>query len=226
MSSTTKQPGRGRLLPCPLCCTVVYHGTTMTASSTYPSRRSLRLRTYDYAQAGAYFVTICTEGRVNRFGHIRDGTMLLNPLGQLVADTWAGLDERFGVGIDAFVVMPNHLHGVLVHSGRARSSVSPGSFASTHGEPAPSGVLAGKDNVATPGGSGLSLSEVVRRFKTYTANQARRVGDHEHQLAGVELWQRNFYERVIRNDRELDAIREYIANNPLQWHLDRENPER
>jgi putative transposase len=186
----------------------------MTPSPTHPSRRSPRLHSYDYAQAGAYFVTICTEGRTNRFGQIQDGIMLLTPLGELVAGTWSGLEERFEVEVDAFVMMPNHLHGVLVLAGSGR-------FLSC-----PPGRLTTNADRSMTDGQALSLSEVVRRFKTYTANQARRIGDKDHGVTDGVLWQRNFYERIIRNERERDAIRKYIADNPLQWHLDRENPDR
>lgn len=203
------------------------------------------MQAYDYAQPGAYFITICTEYRVCRFGTVHDGEMVVNEIGQRVTTSWSGLEERFGVGVDALVVMPNHLHGVLVFGGtdqgghdvgksiRIGASIyRDGSQVQTEG-----GHDGGGHGGAGPYGDGsparqqhgaeaLTLSEVVRRFKTYTANQARAILEQEHPLARIKLWQRNFHEHVIRNERELHAIREYIANNPLHWHLDQENPDR
>jgi len=189
--------------------------------SSYSSRRSLRLGNYDYSQGGAYFVTICTQDRVLRFGRIVDGQMELNATGTMIQGVWGRLNEHYaGLEVDEFVVMPNHLHGILVLGcddatipeedrqwpGRARRVPR-----RRLGCPAPTG--------------GLSLSEIVRRFKTFTANQYRKAISLQELPDPGRLWQRNFYEHVIRNERDLSAIREYMVNNPLQWHLDRENPD-
>ena len=167
-------------------------------TSSYPTRRALRLRTYDYSQAGAYFVTLCVEDRRCLFGTITDGTLELNPTGRWIASTWEGLGYRFpAVEMDAFVVMPNHLHGI---------------------------VVLGEQPVSAE--SRTDLPEIMRRFKTYTATQFRTRDTTPRDLRRINLWQRGYHDRVIRNDRELNAIREYILNNPMQWHLDRENPDR
>ena len=183
--------------------------------SSYPSRRSLRLRGYDYSQGGAYFVTICTESRRCLFGAIKDGQMELNAIGTMIQRVWSGLAEHYvALEADEFIVMPNHLHGILVltradPTTRAEDRQEPGR---ARQEPAPTG--------------GLSLHEIIRRFKTFTANQYRQgLSSPGSSPMEGQLWQRNFYEHVIRNERDLAAIREYIATNPLQWHLDKENPE-
>jgi putative transposase len=163
-------------------------------------RRSLRLTGYDYAQSGAYFVTICTQNRACVFGCVDDGDMRLNEAGRMVRSVWQALPDRFpGMELDAFVIMPNHVHGIVAFVGAGLA-------------------LPGDKGAAS---SAPTLGDVVRAFKSLSAIRVncllRRSGS---------LWQRNYYEHVIRNERELDRIREYIATNPLRWALDRENPQK
>ena len=161
-------------------------------------RRSIRLKGYDYAQSGAYFVTIVTQGRIPHFGEILDGEMLLNDTGLSVALAWEWLATRYPhVKLDEYVVMPNHLHGIIVmaDTGRGGSQTAP-----TGRKP---------------------LGRLVAAFKTVTTKQLNLVQGTPGQL----LWQRNFYEHVIRNDDEMDRVREYIIGNPLQWEIDTENPD-
>ena len=145
-------------------------------------RRPLRLPGYDYAQTGDYFVTVCTCTHATLFGTIADGAMRLNDRGQVVHDTWLHLPDHYPIELDAFVVMPNHAHGIVVIGAGLK--------------PAP------------------TLSEIVRAFKTFSA---RRIGH--------PIWQRNFYEHIIRNETALERIRQYIVDNPAQWEFDRENPQ-
>jgi REP element-mobilizing transposase RayT len=134
---------------------------------------------YDYSTSGYYFVTICTEGR---------RLLLRQPdVRQAVTDAWNGLPTRFpAVRLDAFVVMPNHVHCVIILS---------------------------EDG-------GPSLGQAFRAFKSISAIEANRLLGRE----GQPFWQRNYYERVIRSERELEAVREYIADNPAGWEDDPENP--
>jgi putative transposase len=163
-------------------------------------RRSLRLDGYDYAQAGAYFVTICTQDRLCLFGDIADGEMQLNDAGRMVRSVWEGLPDRFAaMELDAFVVMPNHVHAIATFVGAGLA-------------------LPGENGAAS---SAPTLGDMVRAFKSLSAIRVNRL-----MLRSGPLWQRNYYEHVIRNERELDKIREYIATNPLKWALDRENPQR
>jgi REP element-mobilizing transposase RayT len=163
-------------------------------------RRSLRLRGYDYAQAGAYFVTICTQDRLCLLGDIIEGEMQLNDAGRMVRSVWEGLPDRFpGMELDAFVVMPNHVHGIAVFVAAVLA-------------------LPGDNGAAS---SAPTLGDVVRAFKSLSAIHVNRLF-----MRSGSLWQRNYYDHVIRNERELDKIREYIATNPLKWALDRENPQR
>ncbi len=167
----------------------------MMYDPTKHHRRSIRLFGYDYAQAGCYFVTSCVQGHVCLFGHVVDGQMELNPSGRMILTAWDRLpDLHQRVQTGALVVMPNHIHAVIV--------LSP-----------------------TDGGHALSLADVVRCFKTFTTRQyiigVRRYGWPP--FAG-RLWQRNYYEHIIRNERSLDRIRQYIADNPAQWARDPESP--
>jgi putative transposase len=170
-------------------------------------RRSLRLKGYDYRQAGAYFVTICTQGRECLFGEVVDGQMQLNTLGEIVHRTWNDLPNHVaGMGLDEFVVMPNHVHGIIV---MADESVVGAGSVGAGSEPAPTTTKR------------HGLPEIIRQFKTFSA---RRINEHRG-TAGVQVWQRNYYEHIIRDEASLNRIREYIVNNPPQWAQDRENPD-
>lgn len=176
----------------------------MTATNRYEGhrRRPLRLRGYDYTRPGAYFVTVCAHRRTCLFGRIVDGAMHPNAFGMIVEACWRALPELPEyyphVGPDAFVVMPNHVHGILVLAHDAVNGRSTGTALSRHG-----------------------LSEIVRAFKTFSS---RRINDLRHGR-GVPVWQRGFYEHVIRNETSLREIERYIETNPLRWNLDRENPQ-
>jgi REP-associated tyrosine transposase len=184
-------------------------------SSDIHHRRSIRLQGYDYTQAGAYFVTICTQNRECLFGKVVDGEMVLNDAGQITQEIWNGLPGRFPtVELDQSVVMPNHIHGILILVGaqfiapNAPSHQGAINRAPTIGRRTTKGVI----NHAP------TLGEIIRAFKAATARQIRLAGLQEFR------WQHNYYEHIIRDEDSLNRIREYIATNPLCWELDRENP--
>ena len=159
-----------------------------------PQRRPIRLQGYDYGRPGRYFITVVTSGREELFGMVVDGAMRLSAEGACVADVWATLPRRYAqVSLDAFVVMPNHVHGIVI--------IEPDSDQGTKRAPLP---------------------EVIRAFKTYSA---RRVNGMRH-MSGNPLWQRNYYERIIRDDYEFQNVRRYIEDNPVHWRDDAENPRR
>jgi REP element-mobilizing transposase RayT len=173
-------------------------------------RRSIRLKGYDYSQAGAYFVTICAQNRECLFGEIVDGEMRLNGQGEIVIACWDNLPCHFPhIELDAFVVMPNHVHGIIVIAydtggGRGKAFANPS-----------------KCCVPTKRGSpGGSLCAVVQNFKSISTRKINQQRD----ARGAPVWQRNYYEHIIRDERELDRIREYIAANPAKWDEDTENP--
>ena len=176
-------------------------------------RRSIRLKGYDYSQAGAYFVTIVAQGRLCLFGDVVDGEMRANDAGEMVWRVWDGMPGRFpSIEMDEFVVLPNHVHGVII----IRQSL--GSLVGGQGD---SGVQ--RDTGATTGAA--TVGDVVGAFKSLTTVEyGRGVRELDWPPFDRRLWQRNYYERVIRDESEFSRVREYIANNPMEWEFDRENP--
>jgi REP element-mobilizing transposase RayT len=169
-------------------------------------RRSVRLQGYDYSRAGAYFITICTRNRTCLFGAINYEKMVLNDAGQIVVDEWMKTAEiRRQIKIDEFVVMPNHFHGIVWvrdANGRGTARRAPTTM-EQFGKPV----------------SG-SIPTIVRSFKsavTKRINELRRT-------PGAKLWQRGFYEHIIRNEPELNRIRQYIMDNTIKWSLDGNYP--
>ncbi|MBM4462172.1 MAG: transposase [Chloroflexi bacterium] len=168
-------------------------------------RRSIRLKNYDYSQAGAYFITVCTQGRECLFGGIADGEVRMNEYGEIVHQEWLqAAILRPSVELDAFVVMPNHVHGIVVLRDGGRGTLQRAPTLERFGKPTSS-----------------SIPTIVRLFKSVST---RRI-NATRQTPGAAVWQRNYYEHVIRNENELKEIREYIMNNPLKWELDEENPD-
>jgi REP element-mobilizing transposase RayT len=162
------------------------------------NRRSTRLPGRDYARSGAYFVTICTQDRDYLFGEVTSSRVTLNAFGEIADECWADLPRHYGhVMNDAFVVMPNHVHGIIV---LGKTGVGAGL------KPAPT--------------RRHTLSEVVRAFKTFSA---RRINDLRG-TPGQRVWQRNYHERVVRDRDQLRRVRGYIARNPAAWDSDEENP--
>ncbi len=192
-------------------------------------RRSIRLKGYDYTQDGAYFVTVCTRDRnvetgANRattrvaptFGEVRDGVMRLNAAGEMVLAEWDALSNRFPtVGLDAFIVMPNHIHGVIVIT--CDGNVGAGLVPAPH---LPGVGANGATTRVAP-----TLGNVVGAFKSLTTVLYTRGIRQSAWLAfSGRLWQRNYYEHIIHNEESLNRIRQYILDNPARWAFDRENP--
>jgi len=179
------------------------------ASDVEHRRRSIRLKGYDYSRAGAYFITICTHARACLFGEIVDGKMRLNDAGRMVQGCWDAIPKHFpDVVTDECVVMPNHIHGI-VWVGKGTACRAP---TTCH---VPTVEQFGKPV------SG-SLPTIIRSFKSAVT---KRINE-SHGAAGAPVWQRNYYEHIIRDDESLNQIRQYIIDNPAQWAMDRENPNR
>jgi putative transposase len=158
-------------------------------------RRSIRLKEYDYAKVGAYFLTVCTFRKVPILGKIREGILTLNDLGIVVSQSWEWLSCQYEYVVsDAWVVMPNHTHSILIITkDPARDSSVP---------------------------KQKSLGGLIGAFKTFSTKRI----NCSMRSPGSQLWQRNYYEHVIRTEDELNRVRQYIADNPIQWDIDRENP--
>jgi REP-associated tyrosine transposase len=202
-------------------------------SSDIHHRRSIRLQGYNYAQAGAYFVTICTQNRECLFGEVVDGAMILNDAGRMVEAIWDRLPDRFPfIELDQFGVMPNHVHGIIVLTGRRPTSGNhPPSTPGDHKDRPYRISAAPGDHEDRPykvhGTLEGTVGRVIQGFKSITIYEYV-VGVRRHEWRPFEgrLWQRNYYEHIIRDEDSLHHIREYIATNPLRWELDRENPQR
>ena|SRR5436190_9218676 len=188
-------------------------------------RRSIRLRGYDYSQEGIYFVTVCTHGKRSIFGEIREDEMALSTAGQAVSRIWEGLPAQFpNCSLDAFVVMPNHVHGIIVISNEVTKDEGAASSAPTDCY-TEQGAASSAPTITHPEQGAASsaptaLGAIVRAFKSISAIQVNRLLDS----SGQHLWQRNYYDHIIRSEDELNGIREYIYNNPIKWAIDRENP--
>jgi putative transposase len=189
-------------------------------------RRSIRLQGYDYRLAGAYFVTLCSQDRACLFGDLKDGQMHLSDIGRIVQEEWLRAEiVRAHVELDAFVVMPNHLHGIIVLSGdvedRLPTPIPRPDLIVPVGATQPRATQPrATQRVAPTGPRSGSLGAIIGQFKAVTTKRARALGGE----AVGSLWQRNYYERIIRNEAELDRIRHYIEQNPINWARDAENP--
>jgi putative transposase len=169
-----------------------------------PARRSPRLKDYDYSQDGAYFVTMCTQNRLTLFGEVGGETMQLNTWGQLVQLCWDNLSDHYPhIELDAFVVMPNHVHGIIVMNDLSGSVMREGL------RPSPT------DTFEKP--KLQRLTEIVRAFKSFSV---RRINEGRN-TPGTAIWQRSFHDHIIRSERELNILREYTYTNPAKWNADR-----
>jgi len=191
----------------------------MTYDPARHHRRSIRLKGYDYTQAGAYFVTLCVQGRECLLGAVTAGEMILNELGQIVREEWERSSEiRREIELDEFVVMPNHMHGIvwIIEPDNVRAHGG----APQPGSPAPIVRADGRPPQRAPQRAPKSLGSFVAGFKSAAT---KRINE-QRGMPGVPVWQRNYYEHIIRNDADLQRIREYIVNNPLKWDLDQLHP--
>ena len=181
-------------------------------------RRSIRLKGYDYTRAGGYFVTVVTFQQECLFGEIGNGEMRINALGRIVVECWRAIPEHFpNADVDAFVVMPNHVHGIVfIHENDGRTVASPSAVRAQHAAPLHAPLhepLRGMTQNVKPG----SLGAIVRSFKSAVTRRAGR------ELDSANIWQRNYYEHIVRNDREYERIAGYILANPVNWNKDGEN---
>jgi len=190
----------------------------MNYDPTQHHRRTLRLRGYDYSRAGAYFVTICTANREYRFGEIDDGAMKLNDAGQAVNRCWNDIPNHFPhATLDEFLFMPNHINGIVFinntpHTVGTKNFSSPKNVSRAKGfSPLP---LSPHSSPSLPQGTSKTIGSIVRGFKIGVTKWIRQ------HTSIHDVWQRNYWEHVIRNDTELDETRQYIQNNPKQWELD------
>lgn len=176
----------------------------MNESRDPANRHSIRLRAFDYSQLGSYFITIQAHRSKHIFGKIILGQMKLNRIGQTISDCWMSIPNHFpGVELEEYVVMPNHIHGILVIRARARHAVPlppQVKLAEAFGHPRPA-----------------SIPTIVRSFKSAVTQRVRM----DLGQPTIQIWQRSYFERVIRGPQEFRKIRKYILTNPARWEFDR-----
>jgi putative transposase len=165
----------------------------MTFNPKIHKRRSIRLKGYDYSQTGLYFITICTQNKECFFGDITGGEMVLNNVGIMVENQWLNLQNRYQyIELHEYIVMPNHIHGIIQ-------------------------IVGGQPQRITP-----TVGDIVGAFKSLVTNEyIRNVKQNNWQRFNGKLWQRNYYEHIIRDEKSFLQIAEYIQTNPLKWQDDK-----
>ena len=182
-------------------------------------RRSTRLKGYDYSQPGVYFLTICTQLHRCLFGEIVGGKMQPNLCGSIVSDEWLrSFEIRDELDLDEWILVPNHIHGLVIindtHVAGSAREMATGKVEIRSGR-----QRRQNSRSVMPGRKPRSISSFVAQFKS---TSARRI----HKVLGISaksVWQRNYYDHIIRNEKDLDTKRQYIAENPLRWEAEREN---
>lgn len=174
------------------------------------NRRSIRLKGYDYSQEGLYFITICCQDRLHRFGEVVNGEMILNTFGKIAEQEWLNTEKiRPNIQLDEYIIMPNHMHGIIIiRTGELHSPPL------TPNLPTPASLKMGEFNSPLRGTSN-TVGAIVRGYKSAVTKWMRQNSDVH------DLWQRNYYEHIIRNEKSYQNISKYIENNPLNWQNDK-----
>jgi REP element-mobilizing transposase RayT len=196
------------------------------STQCYPDRQSIRLRSYDYTWPGAYFVTMCTSEQQHLLGSVEQDTVVLSDWGRVVAAQWQAVPAHCAhVRLDEWVIMPNHMHAVLWIMGTGEAFPTADLF-----EPALSHRQAIRPVNTSPGNASPlrpagavpgSVGAIIGNLKSVTARRINQLRN----MPGEPVWQRNYYEHVIRTEEALSKIRQYIVDNPKRWHLDRYHPD-
>lgn len=187
------------------------------------NRRSIRLQGYDYSHAGAYFITCCCHDRKCWFGKIENDDMILNEYGMVAYNEWIKLTERFSnFELDVFQIMPNHLHVILVLN-------DVGASLADAQKDLPANRATARDAPTTETKS-KTVGDILGAYKSLVANECLEIFKLKYVGAGLapaqipmmgKLWQRNFYEHIIRNEKSYQTISNYIINNPANWKDDK-----
>jgi REP element-mobilizing transposase RayT len=199
-------------------------------------RMSVRMKGYDYSQAGLYFITICCHDRISRFGYIENDEMIFNEYGKIAYEEWAKLTTRFHFfESDVFQIMPNHIHGIIILNNVGatlavaqnininqtdaaeftRSQNGIGFTRSQTGQPQGLPQQAGESPAPT-------IGNIVGAYKSIVANACLDIYKSKHEIMG-KFWQRNYWEHIIRNEKSYRTISDYIINNPGKWNDDKFN---
>ena len=208
----------------------------MTFNPKIHHRRSIRLKGYDYSQPGLYFITICCQDRIHRFGHVQNNKMVLNEFGRIAHDEWQKLPVRFSnIELGAFQIMPNHMHGViLINEVSVGSGFTPDQ---NQNEIKLQNEINHQNNIVwaterdgtseriratarvAPTAT-TTIPDIIGAYKSLVANGCLEIFKTNNQTMG-KFWQRNYYENIIRNEQSYQNISEYIINNPVKWQGDK-----
>ncbi len=188
----------------------------MEESEIQHRRRSIRLPGVDYSEAGGYFITICSYRHVNDFGKIIDNEMHLSPIGKIAFEQWNCLPTRFYyIELDVFVVMPNHIHGIIALRAQGTGVRLRNEIPSIH----PCAPTVDQENDQRKFGKAIpgTIPTIIRAYKSAVSIRV----NHLLEWRGDALWQRNYYEHILRNEDDWQKTRDYILNNPSRWQQDR-----
>jgi putative transposase len=175
-------------------------------------RRSIRLKGYDYSQSGAYFITVCTKNRSPLLGTIVNGEMRPSPIGEVSEKLWDEIPHHFSdVQLDEFVIMPNHVHGIILLWGDSQRP---------SGRDVQLNIPTTQNYYSRISPKKKTLSVIIRTYKGAIIAWCRTNSFNHFE------WQTGYFDHIIRNEKSLNRIRSYIATNPKRWQLDRENPEK
>ncbi|MEK7263915.1 MAG: transposase [Bacteroidota bacterium] len=188
-----------------MVATIPYKDDTKNKmNNNHPERKRTRLRGYDYSAAGCYFVTVCTQNRIECLCTIENELVVLNEYGEIVKEQWLWLEQQYDyVQLDEWIIMPNHFHGIIVI--KSNDDVGNGRDRSLQSQ--------------TPQKKIKPLSEIIGAFKTTSSKRIHLSGLFEFR------WQKSFYDHIVRNEESLNKIREYIIRNPIKWEMEKNNPE-
>lgn len=166
------------------------------------TRKQIRLKNHDYSLNGYYFITVCSRDRENKFGEYKNDVgaplacarIKLSIIGKIIKNQWNDIPNQYdNITLDQYVIMPNHIHGILIINKRAQTSSAP------------------------------TISQIIRSFKSKSTMEYLNYLKQNNTYLPVNIWQRSFYDHIIRNERSLNAIREYISDNPVNWEQDIDN---
>ncbi|MFN6224118.1 MAG: transposase [Dolichospermum sp.] len=196
----------------------------MTYNPDIHKRQSIRLKGYDYSQSGLYFITICCYQRECLFGNIMNSQIILNNFGQLIKEEWLKSAEiRKEIEFDDFVIMPNHFHGIVIINQEINSDFMKNDVdfqdnnVGAHGRSPLQQIQSSRPKISM---KPKSISSLIAGFKSATTKKINIIRNTPQN----PVWQRNYYDHIIRNDESLARIREYVQNNPLSWENDQLHP--
>jgi len=178
-------------------------------------RKATRLSNYDYSQIGLYFITICTKNKKCYFGQIVNDRMILNIAGKIIDKWWNELENKFNITLHEYVIMPNHIHGIIEINNFPDAKTTVGADLCVR----PTTLSKGQTHRSVP-----TVSTIIQWFKTMTTNECiREVKNGNLPRFNNQIWQRSFYDHIIRKNESLNKIKEYIIINPKEWHKDKLN---